>query len=98
EVPPFRAALLPPPLDRNELYSASARYARTLAGEWLTALAATASFASRPVGIGASLGALSLHHAYWSNPSLFAGLFLQSGSFFRRRLDLHELQFGRFAR
>ena len=39
EVPPFRAALVPPPLDRNETYSASARYARALAEEWLPALA-----------------------------------------------------------
>ena len=38
EVPPFRAALLPPPGNRNETYSASARYARTLVGEWLPAL------------------------------------------------------------
>ena len=38
EVEPFRAVLLPPPLDRNESYSASARYARALVEEWLPAL------------------------------------------------------------
>jgi enterochelin esterase family protein len=98
EVPPFRAALVPPPLDRDEMYSASARYARLLADEWLPALAAAAPSASRPVGLGASLGAVSLLHAHWANPGLFGGLFLQSGSFFRRRFDLHESRFGRFAR
>jgi hypothetical protein len=39
ELPPFRAALLPPPGDRNESYSASTRYARLLADRWLPALA-----------------------------------------------------------
>jgi enterochelin esterase-like enzyme len=99
EVPPFRAALVPPPLDRSETYSASARYARALADEWLPALAGAAPFPSRPIGLGASLGAVALLHAHWSNPGLFGGLFLQSGSFFRRRFDLHEAAFfGRFHR
>ena len=31
-MPPLRAALIPPPLDRLETYTASARYARALAG------------------------------------------------------------------
>jgi enterochelin esterase family protein len=98
EVPPFRAALVPPPIDRNETYSASTRYARALAEEWLPALAAAAPFARRPAALGASLGALSLLHAYWTNPGLFGGLLLQSGSFFRRRFDLHESHVSRFAR
>jgi enterochelin esterase-like enzyme len=98
ELPPFRAALLPPPLDRNEMYSASARYARTLAEEWLPALADAARFTGRPVALGASLGALSFLHAHWTNPGLLAGLFLQSGSFFRRRFDAHESHVPRFER
>src|SRR6202007_2492291 len=65
ELPPFRAALLPPPLDRNESYSASARYARVLGAEWLPALAEAAPFPGRPLGLGASLGALALLHAHW---------------------------------
>jgi enterochelin esterase family protein len=97
EVPPFRAALVPPPHDRDEMYSASARYAGVLADEWLPALAAVAPSGSRPVGLGASLGAVSILHAHWSH-DLFDGLFLQSGSFFRRRFDLHEAFFSRFAR
>ena len=42
---------IPPPLDRNEMYSASARYARVLADEWLPALAEAAPFPARPVAI-----------------------------------------------
>jgi enterochelin esterase-like enzyme len=95
ELPPLRAALLPPPLDRNESYSASARYARALVEDWLPQLR---PFAGRPVGVGASLGALSLLHSHWTHPGLFAGLFLQSGSFFRRRLDPQESGAPRFGR
>ena len=95
ELPPVRAALLPPPGDRNESYSASARYARVLVEEWLPQLE---PFAGRPVGVGASLGALSLLHAHWTHPGTFGGLFLQSGSFFRRRLDAQEAGTPHFAR
>jgi enterochelin esterase-like enzyme len=95
EVPPFRAALLPPPGDRNETYSASARYARMLVGEWLPALR---PYAGRPLGLGASLGALAWLHAHWTYPGILSGLFLQSGSFFRRRLDSQEAAYPRFAR
>jgi enterochelin esterase family protein len=98
ELPPCRAALLPPPIDRNEMYSASVRYARVLAEDWLPALADAAPFRGRPVAIGASLGALSLLHAHWTTPGLLAGLFLQSGSFFRRRFDAHESHVARFDR
>jgi enterochelin esterase-like enzyme len=98
ETPPLRAALLPPPLDRSETYSASARYARALAEEWLPALAHAAPLAGRPVGLGASLGALALLHAHWVRPGVFGGLLLQSGSFFRRRFDAHESSAHRYAR
>jgi enterochelin esterase-like enzyme len=94
EAEPFRAILLPPPLDRNESYSASARYARALVEEWLPAVPA----AGRPIALGVSLGAAALLHAHWRHPGRFGGLFLQSGSFFRRSLDAHEGGFGRFAR
>ena len=95
ELPPLRAALVPPPLDRFQTYSASARYARALTEEWLPALAPCAG---RPVGMGASLGALALLHAYYARPDAFAGLFLQSGSFFRHRFDSHESDAPRYAR
>jgi enterochelin esterase-like enzyme len=95
ELPPLRAALIPPPLDRFESYSASARYARALTEEWLPQLAPVAG---RPVGMGASLGALALLHAHYARPEAFGGLFLQSGSFFRRRFDSHESGAPRYTR
>jgi enterochelin esterase-like enzyme len=95
ELPPFRAALLPPPADRNETYSASARYARALVEDWLPGLG---PYQGRPVGLGASLGALAWLHVHWTYPGTLAGLFLQSGSFFRRRLDPQESGAPRFAR
>jgi enterochelin esterase family protein len=52
----------------------------------------------RPVAVGASLGAVSFLHAYWTSPGLLGGLFLQSGSFFRRRFDVHEAHVARFDR
>jgi enterochelin esterase family protein len=50
------------------------------------------------VGVGASLGGLALLHAHRLEPRAFSGLFLQSGSFFRRRTDPQEARFRRFSR
>jgi enterochelin esterase family protein len=90
DVRPHRVALVVPE-DRMETYSASARYARSLA-ETLAPLR------GRQVGVGASLGALALLHAQRVEPETFAGLFLQSGSYFRRRTDRQESHFARFGR
>jgi enterochelin esterase family protein len=100
EAPPMRAALLAPPPDRNEWYSASTRYSRTLTDELLPDLRDLAPWpdGKQPVGMGASLGALSMLHAHWTTPGAFGGLMLQSGSYFRRRYDAHESGFGRFGR
>ena len=92
QLPPLRAVLLGP-VDRNETYSASARYARALADEILPSLGP----APLTIGLGASLGALALLHAHRRHPETFDALYLQSGSFFRRR-DLHEAGFPRFDR
>src|SRR3954454_2282483 len=54
ELPPLRAALLPPGPDRHERYSASARYARRLVDQWLPLLGATEG---RPVLMCRRLGA-----------------------------------------
>jgi enterochelin esterase-like enzyme len=97
---PLRAALLQP-VNRDQSYSASAAYARTLANELLPALQAYAPTPHRKrmrIGMGASLGALALLHAHWNEPGAFGGLFLQSGSFFRARWDSHERGFARFDR
>ena len=98
EVPELRAALLPPPGNRNEMYSASARYANALAADLVPGVLAQAPTGRPPVLLGASLGALAGLHAHFRNPGLFGGLVLQSGSFFRRRFDSYESGFRRFAR
>jgi enterochelin esterase-like enzyme len=98
EVPEMRAALLPPPGERNESYSASARYANALAADIVPAVISEAPTDRLPVLMGASLGALAALHAHFRTPGFVGGLFLQSGSFFRRRFDLHEERFGRFGR
>ena len=91
-IPPCRVALLDAP-DRDEDYSASARYARTLAATLPQLAPATAH-----AGLGASLGALALLHARWLHPGAFGALMLQSGSFFRQRWDRQESGFPRFRR
>jgi enterochelin esterase family protein len=96
-VPPLRAALLDPGPDRMDTFSASAAYARRLAGTLLPALEEAAPASSR-VGLGASLGALALLHAHVARPETFAALFLQSGSYFQRRTDAQESGFARFGR
>jgi enterochelin esterase-like enzyme len=90
EAPPHRVALLASD-DRMETYSASARYARELVD-------ALAELEGKRVGVGSSLGALSLLHAHRLEPRAFSGLFLQSGSYFRRRTDAQESRFPRFSR
>jgi enterochelin esterase-like enzyme len=90
ELPPHRVALLSPG-PRDEWYSGSARYARALAADVLPALNPV-----DPVGMGASLGGLAMLHAHVRTP--FAGLFLQSGSFFVLRHDAHEHRHSRFRR
>jgi enterochelin esterase family protein len=97
ETPLFRALLLPPGPGRNELYSASTRYANALVRELLPEALEAAPSEQRPVLLGASLGALAGLHAQFLH-GVFGGLFLQSGSFFQRRFDEHESRFGRFGR
>jgi enterochelin esterase family protein len=97
-LPPLRAVLLDP-LDRNEHYSVCPAYARALAAEVLPALAWLAPNGRHSVvGMGASLGALAMLHVHRSRPSAFAGLFLQSSSFFRQRYDRQESGCPRFRR
>jgi enterochelin esterase family protein len=98
EIPECRAALLPPPLDRDEMYSASARYANALAAELVPLVRGHSPTQRELVLMGGSLGAVAALHAHWWNPGLVGGLFLQSGSFFRSRFDSHEAGFGRYGR
>ena len=46
--------------------------------------------------LGQSLGALAALHAAWTAPGTFAGLMLQSGSFFTPALDPQESDYGYF--
>ncbi len=92
QLPPLRATLLGP-VDRDENYSASARYSRALAEEILPALPP----APFRLGLGSSLGALALFHAHRRYPATFDALLLLSGSFFRRT-DVHERRFPRYER
>ncbi|HJS97293.1 MAG TPA: alpha/beta hydrolase-fold protein [Solirubrobacteraceae bacterium] len=96
-VAPFRVALLPPG-SRNEWYSASAAYGRALGRRVLPAFGDLVPVVGRPVGMGASLGALAMLHAQRAWPGTFAGLFLQSGSFFVPRFDRQESGFPRYGR
>jgi enterochelin esterase family protein len=93
-VPPHRVVLIRPE-DRLETYSASVPYARALTA---TLDELTGRGRGRRVGLGSSLGGLALLHAHRLEPRAFSGLFLQSGSYFRRRTDLQEAGFSRFSR
>lgn len=99
-LPPHRAALMPP-VERDQMYSASASYARSLAHEIVPDLLRSAPVPpgrNMRIGMGASLGALAMLHAHRKNPATFGGLFLQSGSYFRMRFDKQESGFVRFRR
>ena len=95
-LPAMRAGLLEP-VDRNETYSASPTYGRALALGLVPALTAQAP-TTVVLGMGASLGGLAMLQAQRSHPGVFAGLYLQSSSFFHRVLDGQESDFGRFTR
>lgn len=97
ELRPFRVALLGP-VDRDETYSASAAYARALTTELLPAIRAATPVEGKVVGMGASLGGLAMLHAHRRYPATFAGLFLQSSSFFLPKFDGHESGFPRWQR
>jgi enterochelin esterase-like enzyme len=95
-LPPLRLALLEPG-PRDERYSANAAYVRAVARVVLPAIRAQVAVSS-VVGMGASLGALSMLVLHRRHPAAVDGLFLQSGSFFHQRLDAQERGYARFAR
>ena len=99
-LPKMRAVLVAP-ADRDQIYSASATYARALTYEILPAierLAPTRHGRTMRVGMGASLGGLAMLHVHRVHPATFGALFLQSGSYFRQRYDKQESGFVRFRR
>jgi enterochelin esterase family protein len=82
---------------RERLYAADPGYARFLAREMVPRIRARLG-AGPVVGAGVSLGALAMLHAQWRFPEAFAGLFLQSGSYFQARSDRQEAGFRYFRR
>jgi enterochelin esterase-like enzyme len=78
---------------RNQRYAANPAYARALCARLVPELEDAAPIEGLPVLIGQSLGALAALHASWTAPGLFAGLFLQSGSYFTADLDPQESGF-----
>ncbi|MET7403107.1 alpha/beta hydrolase-fold protein [Dactylosporangium sp. NPDC005572] len=90
---PAEHVVLLDPGERHEWYSANPAYADALVRRVLPSLPP-----GPRVGLGASLGALALLHAELRHPGAFAGLFLQSGSFFTPQLDPQEAGFRRYRR
>ena len=93
---PVRVALLDPAAGlRNEWYAADPDYADHLAEVVLPAL--TARVLTGPViGLGASLGAVSMLTLQRRHPGSISALALQSGSFFTPTLDAQESSFAQF--
>jgi enterochelin esterase family protein len=96
-IAPVHLVLLPPG-ERFEWYSASPAYAKALSVDVLPKICAELGTERPVVGVGASLGALAMLHAQRLRPAGFAGLFLQSGSFFQPRHDRQESGFQRYLR
>jgi enterochelin esterase family protein len=92
-LPRMRVALVAAGPRRNHRYAANPVYARTLCARLVPALEEAAPLEGLPVLMGQSLGALAALHASWTAPGLFAGLFLQSGSYFSPELDPQESGF-----
>ena len=93
---PIRVALLDPPNGlRDRWYAADPDYTDHLADVVLPAL--TALVLTGPViGLGASLGALSMLSLQRRHPGSISALALQSGSFFSVDLDSQESSYGFF--
>jgi enterochelin esterase family protein len=96
-MPPHHLVLLSP-VNRNDWYSANPAYAKALAAEVVPAVRASLQADGPAVALGASLGGLAVLHAHRSYPGLFAGMFLQSGSFFQHRFDSQESGFTAYSR
>lgn len=88
-VPPTRVVLLEPG-PRNERYAANPLWAEALTEHVLEAVRTAYAIDGKPTLMGASLGGLASLQAEWLHPGTFGGLFLQSGSFFRKRVDDEE--------
>ena len=95
-LPPLRLLQLDPGVDRNGRYAVNPRYAKALVDEIIPSLTDTVASAGKPVLMGQSLGGLAALHAARRHPGTFAGLFLQSGSFFTAAFDPQERGYSRW--
>lgn len=86
---PTRVVLLEPG-PRNERYAANPDWAQALTEHVLPRVQTAYPSDGQPALMGASLGALAALQAEWLRPGTFGALFLQSGSFFRKRVDDEE--------
>ncbi|WP_420112431.1 alpha/beta hydrolase [Pseudactinotalea sp.] len=91
---PVRALLLTAH-PRELLYAASDEYAEALVTHLIPSTKQRRA-TSASIAVGASLGALAALHAQWRYPGTFAGLLLQSGSFFTPETDPQESGFARW--
>ena len=96
-VPAHHLVLLTPG-ERDEWYSANPAYAWALVTDVLPRVQSVLGTNDPVVGMGASLGGLAMLHAQRRYPGAFAGLFLQSGSFFVPQHDRQESGFRRYLR
>ena len=95
-VRPFRIALLDPALGLRDLwYAADERYADHLAAVVVPAIEQQVPVLAT-VGLGASLGALSMLFLQRRHPGLLEALMLQSGSYFTAAHDPQESGYERF--
>ncbi|WP_353647871.1 hypothetical protein ABLG96_13380 [Nakamurella sp. A5-74] len=95
---PLRLALLDPALGRrNDWYAANDDYADHLASVVIPMLREQVAV-STVIGLGASLGALSMVHLHRRHPHAVDALALQSGSFFTAELDPQEEHWPLFRR
>jgi enterochelin esterase-like enzyme len=93
---PLRIALLDPaPGFRDRWYAANPAYSDHLVSNLLPSLRDRVS-TSAVVGLGISLGALSLLALHRRHPSALDGMALQSGSFFTPLLDPQESRYAFF--
>jgi enterochelin esterase-like enzyme len=96
-IPPLKLVLVSPVMGRrNEWYAANPGYTEALVGAVLPAVRRRLRVRAPVVGMGASLGAVAMLHAQRTAPAEFAGLFLQSGSFFLPRFDPQERDFEQY--
>jgi enterochelin esterase family protein len=95
ELPRMRLALVAPG-DRNAWYAADLDYAAALTHLVLPTIRSEYATPDNVALTGVSLGALAALHAEWAHPGTFAGLFLQSGSFFTVDTDPQEEEFSAF--